>query len=287
MIINAHDALPGRVYRVTEQIEQTIKTLELTDRLVKTSKKNVYCIDYSVMAIPPFSFPITLKTNYGETITVYDQRHFINKNNNVINQAENTLFKLTSFLQQDAAEGVLNILSSCRFLVVKGFVKALSNALVRRAGLNVEEETTLNALLVYYWMCVSVKQPANLLFITDNVARETLNIQSASLLIEDVNVMSGINDLLKEIHNHPVLFKLHRMDLKDFLSVAGKLAFSSVGNQVITAALETPCLMTALVYTILNNNLYAKTSIGMVFDPRRDKARIDEFTKTINYVYTL
>lgn len=289
MIINAHDSLPGKIYKVTEQLEQTIKTLELTSRLVSTEKENVFCVDHSVMSIPPFSYPYTLKTNYGTWVTVYDKRPFVNKNNVVVNQAENTMMKLTAYLQQDVVNGNVNILRACRFLVVRAFIKALSNALVRRAGMNMEEETVLNALLAYYWVCISENHlTSNLHFVADNLARETLNIQSASLYIEDyVEPMTGLNDLLKEIKSHPLLFKLHKMDLKDFLSVISKLAFSSVGSHIISAAAESPCLMTALVYTIINNNIFAKTNIGMVIDQRRDKPRIEELVKTINYAYNL
>lgn len=288
MIINAHDSLPGKIYKVTEQVEQTIKTLELTSRLVSTEQKNVFCIDHSVMAVPPFSFPITLKTNYGEWITVYDKRPFVNKNNTVVNIAEETMMRLTAYLQQDVIMGNVNVLKSVRYLVVKGFVKALSNALVRRAGMNPEEETTLNALLVFYWVCISENHATtNLKFVTDNIARETMNIQSASLFIENSEPMNGLNSLLAEIKAHPMLFKLNKLDLKDFLSVISKLAFSSVGPHVISSAAECPCLMTGLVYAILNNNIFAKTNIGMVIDPRRDKPRIEELTKTLNYAYNL
>ncbi|UYE93401.1 hypothetical protein [Shewanella phage FishSpeaker] len=288
MIINPHDSLPGKIYKVTEQVEQTIKTLELTSRLVETTKKNVFCIDHSVMAVPPFSFPITLKTNYGEWITVYDKRPFISKSNAVLNIAEEQMMRICAYLQQDAVIGNVSILKSTRYLVVKGFVSALASALVRRAGLNVEEETALKALLVFYWVCISENHATtNLHFVADNIARETQAIQSASLFIEEVEPMLGINDLLKEIKNHPMLFKLHKLDLKDFLSVISKLAFSSVGPHVISAAAECPCLMTALTYAILNNNIFAKTNIGMVIDQRRDKQRIEEMTKTLNYAYDI
>lgn len=287
MIINAYDTLPGKVYKVTEKTEGIIKTLALTDQLISDEENGVFYIDHSVVNIPPFSFPISVKSHTGEWITVYDKRPFLNKSNKVTNQPESDMFKVAACLQQAEVTKNGAILKSARHLTVKGFVGALSSLLARRGGLSIEEVMHLEIILTHYWICMTESTNVNREFITVNVCKEVLHIRTADNYIQEIPEMDGIKSLLDVLNDYPQLYKLKAMDLKDFLSILSKLSFSSVGRQVITSAVEAPCLMTAIIYATINNNLYAKTPIGIALDPKRNKQRVEELTRTFHYSFKL
>lgn len=287
MIINAYDTLPGKVYKVTEKTEGIIKTLALTDQLISEDEIGVFYVDHSVVNIPPFSFPISLKSHTDEWITVYDKRPFLNKANKVTNQPEADMFKVAACLQQAESTKNSSILKTARHLTVKGFVGALSSLLSRRGGLSIEETMHLEIILTHYWVCMTESSNVNREFITVNVCKDVLHIRTADNYIQEIPEMDGIKSLLDVLHDYPQMYKLKAMDLKDFLSILSKLSFSSVGRQVITSAVEAPCLMTAIIYSTINNNLYSKTPIGIALDPKRNKQRVEELTRTFHYSFKL
>lgn len=287
MIINAYETTIGKTYSVTEKTVSIVSSLSLMDRLNPTKIPNVYYIDHTTVNVSPFSYPLTFKDHTGQYITVYDKRPFINKSNKVINQAEANMFKLCAALQQAVVNKETAVLKTSRYLTIKGFVGALSSLLVRRGGLTLEEKLSLDVILAHYWICISEQPTVDRKFITNNVCKEVLHIQTAKEKLLEVEDMTNIKSLLEQIHQHPALWKLKVMDFKDFLTILSKLSLSSVGKQVITAAVEAPCLMTALIHTTVNNNLYFKTPIGLFIENKNNKNKIEELNKTIGYAFDL
>lgn len=290
MLINAYDTTVGQPYRVTDKVENTIKTLHLSRNLTPTTKPRVFCItNESGLPDPVFAFPITLQGHNRETITVYDERPFRNKSNQVIHSNEITISKVAAFLQQDVAEGNMTPLKNGRMLATKAFSESVSHKLIGRAGLDVNETLTLKVLLAYYFVALQEEPTTDIEFIALNVIRTLFGTEKGYItgVIEDLPRMGSLVDLLKAIHSLPELYKLRSMGLKDFIFIVGSISFSAMGPKVISAAAEAPCLFTALVYGVARFKAYSKTQLGITLDPKYNKGTLESFIKNIDFTYDL
>lgn len=290
MLINAYDTTVGQPYRVTDGVENTIKTLHLSRNLTLTKKKNVFCItNESELTIPVFAFPITTQSHTREMITIYDERPFRNKSNAVVHPNEITINRLAAFLQQDVAEGYLTPLKNCRLLATKAFSESVSAKLVHRAGLDQNEALTLKVLLAYYFLGLQESSLTDLVFIGQNVIRSIYGTDKDYILgvIDGAPKMANLPDLLVSIRANPILFKLKNLTLKDTIQLVGSISFAALGPRIISAAAEAPCLFTALVYGAATFKAYSKTQLATTLDPKYNKGTLESFTKNIEYTYDL
>lgn len=290
MLINAYDTTVGQPYRVSDKVENTIKTLHLGRHLTPTTKPRVFCItNESGLPDPVFAFPITLQGHNREMITVYDERPFRNKSDQVIHSNEITISKLAAYLQQDVAEGNLTPLKNGRLLSTKAFSESISHKLIGRAGLDVNETLTLKVLLAYFWVGLQEEPTNDIEFIALNVIRTLFGTEKGYVMgvIDGLKRMSTLLDLLKAIHELPELYKLRSMGLKDFIYIVGSISFSAMGPKVISAACEAPCLFTALVYGVARFKAYSKTQLGITLDPKYNKGTLESFVRTIDFTYDL
>lgn len=291
MILNAYDTTIGKPLKVSDKIEGVIKTLALMRTLSPTAKKNVFVLTFANAAELPFlAFPVTLQSHTREMITVYDERPYRNKQDVIINTAEATLQRLTAFLQQDVVEGNVTPIKNARMLCTKAFANSLGNLLAQRAGLDVNENLIVKMMLAYYYigLCEN-KETGQLPFIATNVIRQVYGTDQSIIndMISDLPVMTNISELHKALISQPGLYKLRTLAFKDFLGLAGRMSFSSMGRHVCLASTESPCLFTALVYITLNNRLYQKTALGLQLDPKYNKDIIEAFERNINFTYNL
>ena len=291
MILNAYDTTVGRPFKIADKIENTIRTLHTTRNLTPTKKQNVFLVSHdAAFSVPIFAFPITLQANNRQMITVYDERPFRNKGNNmVVHPNEITITRLAAFLQQDVVEGDLTPLKAARALSTKGFAEAVGSRLGRRAMLDMNEMLTLKVLLAYYYVGLIENISTGLDFIAMNVIRSIYGTDKGyvSGVIENVNHLKTLEDLLQAIHDNPILYKLKAVSLKDFIAVISGISFSALGGKVIAASAEAPCLFTALVFGVVNFKAYNKTQLGMSLDPKYNRDIIETFIRNINYTYDL
>lgn len=290
MLINAYDTTVGKVIRASHHVDEVIKTLHLTNNLSPTKKDKVYVITHATNV--PFStiaFPITLQTHTRQTITVYDERPYRDKQNRVTNQNDLTIMRLAAFLQQDVAELNFSPVKLSRNMVTKAFSDALTQRLTMRGGLDIVESSTLKVLIGYYVVCLQENPNNDLVFVVENVLRNVYGMEKDFVLgvIADLPHLSKLEDLLSEIRKNPVLYKLKGMGLKDFIAVVGGLAFTGLGKQVFEAASEASCLLTAFVYGAARFRALNKTPLGMALDPKYNKGILDTFLKNIDYTYDL
>lgn len=290
MLINAYDTTPGKLLRNAHRVDDVVKTLHLSNSLTPTKKENVFVITNATDV--PFSalaFPITLTTHTRQTITVYDERPYRDKQNRATNPNDITIMRLAAFLQQDAAELKFSPLKSARVMVVKAYADALTQRFTSRAGLDITEATTLKCLLAFYITCLEENQGVDLTFVGENVIRTVYGMDKEFTLgvIEDVPHLQNLPELLSAIHNNPILYKLKGLGLKDLISLVSSLVFTGLGNVVVGAASEAPCLLTAFVYGAARFKSLGKTPLGMATDPKYNKGVLETFVKNIDYTYDL
>lgn len=292
MLINAYDTTVGTKYKATDDVEATIKALHVSRALTRTNKEGVFVLTHeTTLPVPTFAFPITMQAYNKDIITVYDERPYRNKSNDaVVNQNEVVIIRLAAFLQHDVAEGNIAPVKNCRMVATKAFAEAAGSVLGRRGGLDVNETMTLKVLLAYFFVGLQEENNTDLVLVASNVIRGIYGSEKGYILgvIEEVPKMATLEDLLGAMRSNPVLYKLKATDLKDMLAVIGGISFAALGNKVILAACEAPCLFTALVYAAIRfKAAYHKTKIGEALDPKYNKETLASLQKHIDYTYNL
>jgi hypothetical protein len=290
MLINAYDTTVGQPFRVKDDVAGIIKTLHMSRNLTQTKKKGVFCLTQETeLKIPIFAFPITMQSHTREMITVYDERSYRNKSNQVTHPNEITISRLAAFLQQDVAEGVLTPLKNGRLLATKGFSESVSTLLVRNGGLDKNEALTLKVLLAYYFLSLQESNTDDVVFIGVNVIRSLYGTEKDYILgvVEELPQMANLTDLLKAIHSNPILFKLKYLTLKELIANVGSISFAALGPKIVSAAAEAPCLFTALVYGVVKFSVYNRLPLGVALDPKAVKETVNAFRNNIEYTYDL
>lgn len=290
MLINAYDTTVGQPYRSTDSVESIIKTLHMSRNLTLTKKKNVFCItNETELTIPIFAFPITMQSHTREMITVYDERPYRNKSNQITHPNEITVTRLAAFLQQDVTDNNLTPLKNCRLLATKAFSEALSMKMILQAGLEKNESLTLKVLLAYFFLSLQEKATEDMTFIGINVIRSIYGTEKDYILgvIEDLPRMATLNDLAMAIRSNPILFKLKTLDQKGIIGLAGSIGYAALGPKVIAAACEAPCLFTAIVYGAATFNAWSKSPLAVAMDPKYNKNTLDAFRNSIEFTYDL
>lgn len=290
MLINPYDTTVGSGLKASHRVDEVIKTLHLSNGLTPTKKAGVFVITQTTnMPFSALAFPITLQTHTRQTITVYDERPYRDKQNRPVNQNDITIMRLAAFLQQDCAELKFGPLKAGRNMVAKAFSEALTRRFVSRAGLDITEATTLKALLAFYVVCLIEQPNTDLTFVGENVLRSVFQMQKEFSLgvIEDVPHLQSLEDLRKAIIANPVLYKLKELGLKDLIALVSTLVFTGLGTMVVGAAAEAPCLLMAFVFGAARFRQLQKTPLGEQLDPKYNKAVLETFLKSIDYTYDL
>lgn len=290
MLINAYETTVGKLLRSTHRVDDVIKTLALSNSLMPTKKENVFVLTNATEV--PFSalaFPITLTTHTRKTITVYDERPFRDKQNRPTNPNDITIMKLAAFLQQDCVEMRFTALKAARFMTAKTFAESLGNKLQRGGNLDILETTTLKCLLAFYVTSLEELPDSDLQLVGENVIRSIFGMEKSFIqgVIEGLPHMQKLEDLLVAIRANPILYKLRVLGLKELIALVGSLTFTGLGNRVVAAASEAPCLMTAFVYGSARFKALSKTPMGMALDPKYNKDVLETFLKNIDYTYDL
>jgi hypothetical protein len=295
MLINAYDTTVGKPFKVTDQVEATIKALHIARTLVPTKKEGVFCIDYSAeVSVKIFAFPITLRAYNNKNITVHDERPYRNKSNNqVVNSNELTALRLASFLQHDVAEGDPGPLKKMRAVACKGFSESISNRISKPAGLNANESMTLKILLGHYFVSLIEPQGNDVELVTTNVMREVYGADKGFVLgiiddIQDIGHLHNLEQLLQAINRNPTLYKLKGYELKDLIAAYSGITFAALGSKVIGAACEAPCLFSALTYVAAKfTSSYSRTKLGEALDIKYNKELLKNFTLNVECTYDL
>lgn len=290
MRINAYDTTVGKFLRSSQEVNELIKTLLMTNSLTPAKKTNVFCITQATpVPFDALAFPVTVVTHTRQTVTVFDERPYRDKQNRVTNPNDLAILRLAAFLQQDCAELKFTPLKSARNMVAKAYSEALTQRVSSRAGLDIIEATTLKCLLAFYVVCLIEQPNTDLVLVGQNVLREIYNTEKefALAVIEDVPHLDSLESLLNAIRANPILFKLKGLGMKDFIALNSSLIFAALGSQVVGAASEAPCLLTAFVYGAARFRALQKTPLGMTLDPKYNKGILETFLKNIDYTYDL
>lgn len=285
MILNAYDTTAGKPLQPAEHYLQTIKTLSLIGDLESVDgHPDIKLINHeNNRGITTLSFPISYLSNIREKETVVDVRPFTNKKNVVINEPEYKAYILTGILQNLLSKNDVTVLKSSRNITTKAYANALSRRFAQSAGLDVIEATTLSIILAHFFITRLETKTVDYAFISKNVIRSSLGVDPSvsGPVVEDMGYVDNLADLVKYIVSRPDMYKLNRLTVKEFVALGATIWFSSVGRQVMAAALEHVPLFTAIVHATVNNNMYKNTGIGVQLDPKYNKDQIEAFNRTI------
>lgn len=290
MLINGYDSTVGSPFRFTDGVANTIKTLHMTRNLTPTKKEGVFCLTNATdIGVDIFSFPITLESHTRQMITVFDERPYRNKNNQILHPNEIAIIRLAAFLQQDVVMKNMTPLKNGRLLSTKAFSESISTKLINSKGLDPNEALTLKVLLAYYYVCLQESPSDELDFIVLNIVSTLFGTRRDYVLgvIEELPRITTLPDLLEQIKANPILFKLKTLSLKELITIVGSISFAAMGPKIISVAAEAPCLFMALVYGAATFKALSRTQLGITLDPKYNKGTLEAFTKNIEFTYDL
>lgn len=286
MIINGYDTTVGSAFRVSEQVENTIKMLSTTSRLEKVNNRGVFGIDFNNGEnFPTFIFPITVENYRREKVTVIDQRNYFNKSGGLVNSSEYTMIEIAASLQQASANNDFVVLKTVRPFVAKAMAKSLGSVLKRRGNLDLVNHMTVEVMLVHYYNCLLTPATEDVTFITQNVVKNALNYPDSFVLsvIEQTGRINNLKELLTALKTYPSLFSLQKLDMGGLVSMINQTwMVLSRYNQILGGAFELPHLFTAICYVSVTERIYQKTEIGQALDKKYNSS-IGSFVDTINH----
>lgn len=285
MIINGYDTTVGSRFAVKDKIVNTVKFLQSTDRLTKVDK-GVYVIDHTnAPDLPPFIFPISF-TNYArEKVTVFDQRHYVNKQGRTINLPEYNIVLLGSMLQQDFQNDNMTFIKAQRPFTVKAFANSVSNKLSRLVTLDLSQKIILRVILGHYMVCLAERPEVDFKFVSANVLTRALNVpfNYVQTVLSEVEYVNTLPKLLEAIKNHPDLVPLQNVDIGGFIATASSIFFSTSGfKQLVGGALELPALFTALCWGAATQRIYQNSELGQELNVKNDK-RVEAFIRSTEF----
>lgn len=285
MILDGYQTIVGSKFKRTDNVETTLKTLSTTNRLTQLSDQGVFGVTYeNGEAIPSFVFPITVKNFKGQTITVFDQRHYTNKNDKIVNGPEYNMMFVASVLQQQVATGNRSVLSSGEFVTTKAFAKAVAGYLGPQANLTLAQKIELEIILAHYFVCLLSNADDDYAFISQNVVKKALRYspQISAPIIGELGYIGSLGDLIKLLQERDSMPTMRKLDTGAFIAIINRTWFVSSGFKMITgAAAEVPHLFTAICYATATNNMYKKTAIGQVLEVK-NTPEVEAFVKMIN-----
>lgn len=288
MLLNGYDTTIGNRYKKIDNVEQSIKTLQLTDSLPSTNKEGVYYLDRTIdKNMSVLCYPLTFKSLTNQWCTVVDLRPFLNTTNKIINLPEYKLAKLTAGIQQDFASGNTTPVYLHRGFCSLVIGRAIAMRLKMKSNLDPLEELTAAAIISYYYLYQTQQDIENHRIIVLNILKSARSLDSVTYetIMDNLGTMKDLNDLLNELKNYPSLFKLNNLTLVDFLTIVNSLSLFSLGKQVPGAMLEFPPLLEAFIYTTLTNTHYNKTTLGLVLNNKDLKLQSESFINYINSNY--
>lgn len=285
MIINGYDTTVGNKLKRDYNVEGTLKALSTTNRLELVNPQGVYGISYdNADSIPSFVLPLTLKNFKNQTITVFDQRHYMNKSNNVVNIPEYTMMMVASVIQQQVANGKRSLISSSEFVTTKAFSKAISALLGPQSNLNLNQKIELEIILAHYYVCLSSNPDEDFKFVSQNTIATALKYSAylSAPIIDEIGYINTLEQLTEVLRTRETLPTLSRLDIGGLIGIINRIWFVSSGFKIITsAAAELPHLFTAICYATVTNTMYKKTEIGKVLE-LKNTPEVGAFIKVIN-----
>lgn len=284
MLLNAYDTTVGQPFKIADSISDTLKTLVLTNGLPKEKEgQDLYLVGHGNNNIKEFSFPISLVGHDRKPITVIDIRPYTNKLGKIVNQPEYTFITLAGMLQQNINVGELTLLKSGRILATRVYAKSLAQKFESKAGLDGYETILLQLIFANFHTMQYESGSGDYQFVSTNVLNTALGLDRSvtASIIEDMGFITTIRELITYISTKPELYKLNSLNLKEFITVGSTIWFSSVGKQIVGAALEHPCLFSSMVYTTIMNRMFNKTGVGLQLDPKYNGELVESFAKNI------
>lgn len=287
MILNAYETTAGKPLQIADHYIQTIKTLSLIgnlDSLEGHPEIKLIKHENTPSGVTTLTFPVSYLSNLKEQETVIDMRPFTNKKDVLINTPEFSCFKVAAILQNMMSKGDLTVLRNSRNITTKAYANALARRFAQSAGLDGLEQTKLSIILAHFFVTRLESKTVDYNFISTNVIRQSLGVDPSITLpiIEEIGYPDDLKGLVEAIRNFPDLYKLHTLTIKEFVALGSSVWISSVGRQVMGAAIEHIPLFTGIVYATVNNNMYKNTGIGIQLDPKYNRKLIDSFNLTIN-----
>lgn len=276
MYISPYQTLACKSYNLNN-ILKAIKHANVSDELYfagigEMTMSGVLGIRPSARDVPLFAHPIIWNNGYGD-FAVVDLRGFIredriNEGTYKVTQASDHNFAvmraaLVLFTHQ---HGGADLLAMGDFPTLV-FSRYFSENIVRRLGLNPEEQAFVSVLSAFYFLCLFKnrdeftnedrdKQIAKVARVT-NIAAQWIYDR-----FEEIPFMENINDLIGAVKTFVPNNRVKDLSPALIFAMLGGGWFGTNGRETMAVALEHPATFLCMVYASLNDRSYRKAGLA-------------------------
>ncbi|MBN22769.1 MAG: hypothetical protein CL678_15900 [Bdellovibrionaceae bacterium] len=245
-------------------------TLHQAQLLKGTPKSNVLTVCGDSRDIPPFAHPIEVEWNSVKYV-VADMRGFtrINQNKEVIVSARNeydTAY-LRAMLTSHWAESSPQDLASLGSLPLAVYMRWLTEAIVRRIGLDPQEQMTIMVITGYFYLSLFREDPALSDKDLQNFAKQISNnsfipVNKAMEIADQLAPMYSVKDYVANLKKVVNSSRLEKFSEGFLYSILLGSWFGANAREMIAVAVEHPPTFIAMVYAALRDRSYNNTHLG-------------------------
>lgn len=285
---------------IVTSLQQAFINGELVE--VKSSKdiqiEGLYQVPPYLKSIPHFGHPIEIKTS-DRTIIVIDTRAFTraDRNNNTLKIAipgEYEQLSLYGRLTIAWNNGLQSDMSALGDIVPRVFTNLMSQNIVRRLGLNPQDQQYLSVLSAYYYFCLCQSQMTlnehELLRMATRIARAT-NINGTDVLRilsqlnpdrgNDTPTIVNIEQFVNAIKLVGASPRLDSLNIGLLYSAIGTAWFGANASEYVAVSLEYPPLFITLIYRALVDRSYHNATLTRFVELSNRRDAGNEFTRNL------
>lgn len=270
---------------------------------VKTNKdrpiEGLYQVPPYLKSIPHFGHPMWVKTS-DRTIVVIDTRAFTraDRSDNSLKVAipgEYDQLSMYGRLSMAWNQDMYSDLCSISDLVPRVFMNLISQNIVRRLGLNPQDQQYLSVLSTYYYFCLCQQQDKlneqELLRMATRISRVTsISGQDVLRVLSQLNphqnnetaVIANIEQFVDAIKQVGDSARLNSLNVGLLYSAIGTAWFGANAAEYVAASLEYPPLFITLVYRALVDRGYRNTTLSRFVELSNKRDMGSEFIRNLS-----
>jgi hypothetical protein len=285
---------------VVSALQQAFINNELA--VVRSSKdvpiEGLYQVPPYLKAIPPFGHPIQIQTS-DKTILVIDTRAFTREDraNNALKvtiPGEYEQLYLYGRLTQAWLNNHQSDLSAVGEIVPRVFANLISQNIVRRLGLNPQDQQALTVVSTYYYFCLFMHDQSiaeqQLLKVAARISQVTSITGTDVLRIlkyfdadasGQYKVLQNLEDFVEGLKGTGTSPRLSTLNVGFVITAIGGVWFGANARENVAVSLEYPPLFITLVYKALMDRSYHGTMLSRFVEisNRRDAGK--DFTRNL------
>ena len=234
--------------------------------------EGLFVVPPYVKSVAPFAHPLHIEVS-GKPMLVIDARAFtredrINDQLRIANPNEYEFLVLRGRLTHAWLNGYASDLQSVGLIVPQVYTRLISEAIVRRLGLNPMDQQYLAVIVAYYYACLFTDenslQENDVAKYAARISRIT-NINTVTVLQildqlkgtdHELRVLTDITSLVEAIRTVGSSPRLEALNAGLLVQAVGGVWFGASAREIVAVGLEYPPNFIALIYMALTDRTF-------------------------------